>query len=85
MLEKYLIEHCAPTLASLKTASLFCIAVKTEEELESQLKAWNGQLQEKGLFLLVLRRNGGEGANLRVPKLSLAGGPAKTWGCGISR
>ena len=58
MLEKYLIEHCAPTLASLKTASLFCIAVKTEEELESQLKAWNGQLQEKGLFLLVLRRNG---------------------------
>ncbi len=58
MLEKYLIEHCAPTLASLKTASLFCIALKSEEELESQLKVWNGQLQEKGLFLLALRRRG---------------------------
>ena len=72
MLEKYLIEHCAPTLSSLKTASLFCIAVKTEEELESQLKAWNGQLQEKGLFLLVLRRNGAVSyTHLTLPTIRL--------------
>ena len=80
MLEKYLIEHCAPTLASLKTASLFCIAVKTEEELESQWTASG----KRSLFAGVEAQRG-EGANLRVPKLSLAGGPAKTWGCGISR
>ena len=27
LLEKYLIEHCSPTLASLKTASLFCLSI----------------------------------------------------------
>ncbi|MCD2491566.1 DUF3793 family protein [Lacrimispora sp. NSJ-141] len=56
LLEKHLIEHCAPTLASLKTASLFCLSVTAEAGVEEQLKDWNERLMEKGLFLSVLRR-----------------------------
>ncbi|HIS69746.1 MAG TPA: DUF3793 family protein [Candidatus Gallacutalibacter stercoravium] len=54
MLEKYLVEHCAPTLASLKTASLFCIKTPAQENLQCQLAHWNQQLKEKGLRLLTL-------------------------------
>ena len=56
MLERYLIAHCAPTLASLKTASLFRLAYTSEEDLRGQLKKWNRQLGDKGVSLLVLRR-----------------------------
>ena len=56
LLEKYLIAHCAPTLASLKTASLFCLPYASEEALESQLAEWNRRLEGKGIRLLTLRR-----------------------------
>ena len=55
-LEKYLIVHCAPTLASLKTASLFSLRYSSKRELEEQLESWNRRLEEKGIFLLELRR-----------------------------
>ena len=55
VLERYLIEHCAPTLASLKTASLFCVKM-ADEELERQLGEWNSRLGKKGLFLTALGR-----------------------------
>ena len=56
MLERYLIEHCAPTLASLKTANMFSYEYSCESELESTLKAWNQQLSSKGLFLIALKK-----------------------------
>ena len=56
MLEAYLIRHCAPTLASLKTAGLFRCAFEAKEELERQLSLWNTALERKGVFLRVLRR-----------------------------
>lgn len=55
-MEKYLIMHCSPTLASLKSASLFCLPVSDGRELECQLNTWNRILAEKGLCLTVLRR-----------------------------
>lgn len=55
MLERYLITHCAPTLASLKTASMFSAPLGLG--LEQQLCMWNRQLRGKGLFLMVLRSN----------------------------
>ena len=58
-MEKYLIAHCAPTLASLKTGSLFCLAVSGQEELARQLTEWYAQLWEKGIFLTALRFCGG--------------------------
>lgn len=54
MLENYLIEHCAPTLASLKTANLFTCRFGSEAELARQLAGWNEQLGEKGVALLAL-------------------------------
>lgn len=56
LLEKYLIEYCAPTLAALKTASLFCVPVKNGCELDMQIKKLDDFLNRKGLTLLVLKR-----------------------------
>lgn len=56
MLEKYLIEHCSPTLASLKTANLFTYAYSSEQELTQDLAQWNDHLADKGIELIVLRR-----------------------------
>ena len=59
LVEKCLIEYCAPTLASLKTASLFCMPDTAElESLEQQVLLWNSQLWEKGLFLTILCQRG---------------------------
>ena len=54
MLDRYLIEHCSPTLASLKRASLF--TYRFEGDLDEQIAVWNELFAEKGISLLVLRR-----------------------------
>lgn len=54
MLDRYLIEHCSPTLASLKTASLF--TYRFTEDLDNTLATWNALFAEKGISLLALRR-----------------------------
>lgn len=54
VLEKYLIEHCAPTLASLKTASL--MSLPWGEEMEHQILRYNEELSGKGVEILVLRQ-----------------------------
>lgn len=56
LLEKYLITHCAPTLASLKTASLFCLPLTADMPLEVHIGQWNHWLQDKGITLLILKR-----------------------------
>ena len=37
MIEKCLIEHCAPTLASLKAANLFNACCEEEENIDLQI------------------------------------------------
>jgi hypothetical protein len=59
MLEKYLVEHCAPTLASLKTANLFNLPYTGEEELEQDLSAWNRCFAGKGVSLAILKKENG--------------------------
>ena len=54
MLEKYLIEHCAPTLASLKTASLF--SYHAAQDPEDDVKHLNRMFRDKGVELLILKR-----------------------------
>jgi hypothetical protein len=51
--EELLIEHCSPTLASLKTGSLFCADCELEAE------RWNALLHDRGLTVTVLRRRAG--------------------------
>ena len=58
MLDRYLIDHCSPTLASLKTASLFWYSYTCRRELQETIAVWNRRFQKKGLFLLVLQETG---------------------------
>ena len=60
MLDRYLIEHCSPTLASLKTANLFSLPFDSPEQLAQHLAGWNRQLSGKGVSLLPLLQRGGK-------------------------
>ena len=57
MLERYLIDHCSPTLASLKTANMFSCPYGSGESLEKDVRTWNLQMKDKGLYLTVLRKS----------------------------
>lgn len=50
-LEKYLIEHCAPTLAGIKSASLFSCRFFSKEEVDQELKHLNETLNERGVYM----------------------------------
>lgn len=54
MLEKCLVEQCAPTLASLKVGSLFSYAFTSASDFEAQVLFWRAALAAKGLALAVL-------------------------------
>ncbi len=58
-MEKYLIEHCSPTLAGLKTANLFSIDIDSEDDLKLQLHRTRLMLENKGITLAALRVSNG--------------------------
>ena len=55
MSEQQLVRQCAPTLAGIKTGSLFTCPVESWNVLKDQLRGWNGVFRKKGLRLLPLR------------------------------
>ncbi|MBR3786709.1 MAG: DUF3793 family protein [Firmicutes bacterium] len=55
-MERFIIEHCSPTLASLKTANLFNYVFDTETELYSYLRELNKKLSGKGVKATLLRK-----------------------------
>lgn len=55
MSEEYLIRHCAPTLAGIKTANLFTCPLDSRASLLESLRKLNRKLSRKGLRLLPLR------------------------------
>lgn len=57
MSEDHLIRYCAPTLAGIKTASLFTCPYTCVNELRSTVRNLNKRLVPKGLRLLPLRMN----------------------------
>ncbi|MFQ7103146.1 MAG: DUF3793 family protein [Anaerovoracaceae bacterium] len=59
LLEAFLIKHCSPTLAALKTANLFNCAYSAEEELMEDMDYWNGMMMRKGIGLFLLRKEKG--------------------------
>lgn len=59
MLEKCLVEQCAPTLASLKAGSLFSYTFSEAASFEAQVLFWRSALRSKGLELTVLKAEGG--------------------------
>ncbi len=56
VLEKGLVSHCAPTLASIKTGSLFRLLHEPEESPEGQVAALDRQLSARGVRVTLLRR-----------------------------
>lgn len=58
MLDRFLIGHCSPTLAGLKTGNLFNYPLENSP-LEEQLAVWNQSLNPRGVFLTVLARQNG--------------------------
>lgn len=56
MSEELLIRHCAPTLAGLKTGSLFVCAFESLRQMAEELRGANRVLTPKGLRLIPLRR-----------------------------
>ena len=61
MPEELLLRHCSPTLAGLKTGSLFSCAYPCEEDLRRDVRAWNQRMVPKGLRVLPLRYQDGRG------------------------
>lgn len=57
MSEDHIIRHCSPTLAGLKTGSIFTCTYGTAESLRQTIRRVNQQLRRKGLRLLPLRLN----------------------------
>ena len=55
MSEEYLIRHCAPTLAGIKTGSLFSCPYTCRKELFCSIRRVNKRLSAKGLRVLPLR------------------------------
>jgi len=58
-LDKYLVEHCSPTLASLKTANMFSCKYESEHALENAINSWNELFRDKGVELIVLKKENG--------------------------
>ena len=56
MLENYLIDCCAPTLASLKSGSLFNCKCPEGACIEDVVDRWNAGFSELGITMCILRR-----------------------------
>ena len=59
MFEQELIEHCSPTLASIKAASLFTYTYKSLNELHLRVAYWNSKMKRKGITFDILSENVG--------------------------
>ena len=55
MLETCLIQHCAPTLAGVKSANLFTCPVQDEKALKYMIDHHNRLLNPKGVHIALLR------------------------------
>lgn len=69
MSEELVVRQCAPTLAGIKTGSLFSCPCDSPEELRQEVRRINRLLAGKGLCLLPLRFDGGRApaGGVRVP------------------
>ena len=59
MSEDFLIRHCSPTLAGIKTGSLFSCGCPCKKQLTKDLSGFNRKLAPKGIRVLPLKVSGG--------------------------
>ncbi len=64
MLEEYFIDCCAPTLAALKSASLFNCSYPEGSDPTWWIRYWNMSFHKRGLHLCVLRHDEARGTML---------------------
>lgn len=57
MFERFLVEYCSSTLASLKTASLFSYTGPDREQVPEYIESWNEHLNPRGVYLVLLHSN----------------------------
>lgn len=57
MLDLKLVEHCAPTLAGMKTANLFNYRFTSIDALQEEIQAENQKISGKGVWIEVLKVN----------------------------
>ncbi len=56
MADEYLINYCAPTLAGIKTGSLFTIYPDPEEDIYGEIRRLNHLLRKKGLRAVLCKK-----------------------------
>ena len=59
MTDDVFVRHCAPTLAGIKTGSLFSCAFPGDAAMRECVRRWNSLLREKRLRVLPLRGQNG--------------------------
>ncbi len=59
MSEELIIRHCSPTLAGIKTGSIFTCPCSSLKELKNDITRLNRMLVPRGLRLIPLRLHGG--------------------------
>ncbi len=79
MPEKEIVRHCSPTLAGIKTGSLFLCSYESEAGLRRDITQWNTRLGKKGIHFTVLRTRSGRALiyTYRVSRLKEALSNAK--------
>ncbi|MBO7543403.1 DUF3793 family protein, partial [bacterium] len=61
MSDEMIIHCCAPTMAALKTGSVFNCPFESEEEMRNSLSEINVCLKRKGVSVVALRYRKGRG------------------------
>lgn len=61
MSDEIVIRHCAPTLACIKTGSLFNSCFESREAMKESIRELNRRIREKGLRAIPLRYRDGVG------------------------
>ncbi|MCR4892030.1 MAG: DUF3793 family protein [Lachnospiraceae bacterium] len=56
MSEELIIEHCSPTLAGIKTGSLFSLKITEQTDLMREVRELNDALRKRGLRVIPLRK-----------------------------
>ena len=56
MSEEFIIEHCSPTLAGIKTGNMFSVKITEDTDLNKELRELNIVLKKKGLRVIPLKK-----------------------------
>ncbi len=56
MSEELIIEHCSPTLAGIKTGSMFSVRITEDTDINMEIRELNRALRKKGLRVIPLKK-----------------------------